>query len=393
MVKILTFTSLYPNRIHKRHGIFVENRLRHLVGTGRVQSRVVAPVPWFPSGNPAFGSYAEYAKVPRQDVRHKIDIQYPRYLQIPKLGMTLAPAMMAVAGLPVLRRIISGGYDFDLIDAHYFYPDGVAAIILGRILHKPVVITARGTDLNLIPGYRIPRMMIRWAAKHAFALVTVCQALKDVLVDLGVDPCRVTVLRNGVDMEMFRPPEHRVKLREQLGIRQATLLSVGHLIKRKGHDLVIQAMKQLPGMSLLIAGDGEEEANLRALVRELDVADRVNFLGAVSHDQLRDYYGAVDILVLASSREGWANVLLESMACGTPVVATNVWGTPEVVAAPVAGRLAKSISAAALAEAVNELLGDYPDRNSVRAYAEGFSWDATTDGQLKIFSELAQVPA
>lgn len=387
-MNLLTFSTLFPNAAMPRHGVFVENRLRHLLASGKVQSRVVAPVPWFPFRHARFGEYANFARAPWQENRHGIDVLHPRYALIPKIGMTAAPWLLARAVRPVLRQIRNEGYDFDIIDAHYFYPDGVAAIMLGSEFNRPVVITARGTDLNLIPKYFWPRRMIQHAAARAAGLITVCQALKDVLVELGVPAERVTVLRNGVDLNLFTPADDRERLRASLGMSGTTLLSVGHLIERKGHDLVIQALTELPQVRLYIAGDGPERNRLGEIARESGVADRVVFLGAVRHEQLRDYYGAADVLVLASSREGWANVLLEAMSCGTPVVASNVWGTPEVVAVPEAGRLMTERTPGALAQAVKDLLNHYPDREATRRYAEGFSWDDTTRGQLTLFERI-----
>lgn len=387
-MKILTFTTLYPDASRPGHGIFVENRLRHLVADGAVQSRVVAPVPWFPSTQPRFGEYAAYARVAAAEVRHGIPVQHPRYLLLPKVGMTLAPYCMAGAVKGMVRSILESGYDFDLIDAHYFYPDGVAAVMIGKALEKPVVITARGTDLNLIPQYALPRRMIRWAAEHSAAMITVCQALKDVLLELGVADSRVTVLRNGVDLDVFRPPADREALRQRLGIGGPTLLSVGYLIERKGHHLVIDALKHLPGVKLLIAGDGPDRARLAEQAAKAGLADRVKLLGRLDARQLADHYGAVDALVLASSREGWANVLLESMACGTPVVATRIWGTPEVVGEACAGELVAERTAPGLVRGVKTLLARAPDRADTRRYAEGFSWDATTAGQKALFERV-----
>ncbi|RJG27556.1 glycosyltransferase family 4 protein [Massilia cavernae] len=388
-MKILTFTTLFPNAVKPNHAIFVETRLRHLVGSGAVESRVVAPVPWFPFSAKRFGQYGDFARVPAAEQRFGLDVLHPRYPVIPKVGMNAAPMLLARAARATVGRLLDEGFDFDLIDAHYFYPDGVAAVRLGQHFNKPVVVTARGSDISLIPQYKEPRKMIQWAASNAAAVITVCDALKTELVQLGADPAKITPLRNGVDLQRFRPGD-RQALRGELGIDGFTLLSVGNLVTLKGHDLTIGALALLPGVSLLIAGSGAERQRLEALARELKVADRVRFLGAVPQAELGRYYGAADAMVLASSREGWANVLLESMACGTPVVASNVWGTPEVVAAPAAGVLMKERSARGVADAVTALRADYPDRAATRRYAEQFGWDATTEGQLRLFGGVIQ---
>ena len=386
-MRILTFSTLYPHAARPNHGIFVETRLRHLLASGKVESKVVAPVPWFPSSNPRFGEYAVFAKAPREERRHGIDIIHPRYLTVPKLGMSVAPLLLAAGVYSAVKNIIQNGYDFEIIDAHYFYPDGVAAILLGRHFGKPVVITARGTDVNLIPRYRLPRAMIRWAARHAAGIITVARALKDDLVGVGVPAGRIEVLRNGVDLQLFRPIEREAG-RRSLGISRTTLLSVGHLIPRKGHDLVIQGLRWLPELDLIVIGDGPEREALGALARESGAADRVRFVGSLAQEELRNYFGAADALVLASSREGWANVLLESMACGTPVVASNIGGTPEVVSAPEAGVLMAERTPEAVAEAVQRLLARNPDRGATRRYAEKFSWEETTRGQLRLFEHV-----
>ena len=380
-MKILTFSTLFPNSEKPGHGIFVETRLRHLAASGQVEARVVAPIPWFPSTNPRFGSYARFAKAPRHELRHGIAVSHPRYPVIPKIGMNLAPMLLAQAAKPTIARMIDEGYDFDLIDAHYFYPDGVAAAMLGRYFNKPLVITARGSDITLFPQYALPRRMIMWAARRADAVITVCNALRDEVVALGVDAGRVVSLRNGVDLELFRPTERTPN-------DLFTLLAVGHLVPVKAQDLIIGALPLLPGVRLVLAGDGPDRMKLEALARELKVGERVTFLGAVPQAQLRSHYGAADALVLSSSREGWANVLLEAMACGTPVVASRVYGTPEVVAAPEAGVLMGERSYQGVADAVNALRAHYPDRAATRRYAERFSWDDTTKGQLHLFDKV-----
>jgi glycosyltransferase involved in cell wall biosynthesis len=387
-VKILVFSSLYPNAVQPVHGLFVERRLLQVVSTGRVEARVVAPVPWFPLTSPRYGEYATFARVPQRESRSGLDVVHPRYPLPPKIGMSAAPLLMALATLPTVRRVRES-FRFELIDAHYYYPDGVAAALIGSWLDVPVTITARGTDISLIPRYRVPRAWIRWAARRSDASIAVCEALRREMVELGIDEHRIQVLRNGVDLELFKPLD-RSASRAQLELGPGRwLLSVGQLIERKGHDLAIRALTQLPGWSLLLAGEGPLRRELESLATELGLSNRVRFAGAVPQAQLPTYYSAVDALVLASSREGWANVLLEAMACGTPVVASPVWGTPEVVAAPAAGVLMQERSASALVTALQHLLDHYPDRRETRAYAEAYDWAPTTRGQLTLFEQLA----
>jgi teichuronic acid biosynthesis glycosyltransferase TuaC len=385
VIRLLTFSTLFPHAARPNQGIFVENRLRHLLASGKATSRVLAPVPWFPSRSARFGDWAVNAMAPRQETRHGIEIEHPRYPVIPKIGMSMAPWLLCRAMVPRIEAMLRAGHRFDAIDAHYIYPDGVAATWLGRRFGLPVVMTARGTDVNLIPKYRTPRRLIQGAIRDAAALVAVSAALKDVLVELGAPDDKVTVLRNGVETDLFRPPADRLAAREALGLKRPTLISVGGLIERKGHHRTIEAMRQLPEFELVIAGDGPERERLSALITQHSLSDRVRLLGSYPHTQLPMLYGAADASVLASSREGWANVLLESMACGTPVVAANIWGNPEVVRSPAAGVIYEPNTADGIAAGVRRLFANAPDRAATRDYAEPFSWDETTAGQLAVF--------
>jgi glycosyltransferase involved in cell wall biosynthesis len=259
--------------------------------------------------------------------------------------------------------------------------------MLGRYFKKPVVITARGSDINLISRYRLPREMILWAAARAEGIITVCNALKTEMVRLGVTADRILPLRNGVDLHYFQPVDRKT-FRKKLGMTHFTLLSVGNLVPVKGHDLVITALPMLTDVRLIIAGSGPERKNLENLARRLNLTDRITFLGALPQSELKDYYGSADALVLASSREGWANVLLESMACGTPVIASNVSGTPEVVASPAAGVLMTERTPSGIVQAIDTLRARYPSHEATRRYAERFSWDPTTLGQIHLFQRI-----
>lgn len=374
-MKILVLSSLYPNDAQRRHGIFIEHRVAHVVQPGD-EVRVVAPVPWFPSGHARFGRYAAFAQAPRAAVRRGVSITHPRHLVVPKIGMRIAPALMAAA---LYRHVaaIRRDFDFDVIDSYYLYPDGVAASLIARRFDRPFVMSALGSDVSEIPRDARARAMILAACAQASAVTTVAAALRDELIVLGAAPGNLHVVEHGVDLALFSPPADRAALRRQLGMTAPTVLSVGHLIDRKGHDFAIRAIARLPGVRLVIAGDGPREAALRALASSVGVADRVDFLGHVEQHRLPDLYGAADITASCSDREGIANVLLESLACGTPLVATPVWGSPEVVRTHEAGLLVADRSDAAIAEGIARLLADLPDRAETRRYGERYDWRET----------------
>lgn len=384
-LRLLTFTTLYPNAAQLNHGVFVENRLRHLLASGQAQATVLAPVPWFPFRSPRFGSWARYAEVPRAERRHGIEVLHPRFAAPPRIGMHTGPHALWLVARGALRRLLAEGRRFDAIDAHYLYPDGVAAVWLGREFGLPVVITARGSDTSLLPRFRRPGRLIREAIAGADALIAVSAGLKEGLVALGAPAAKVTVLRNGVDLTLFRPPEDRAAARAALGLQGAVLLSVGLLIPRKGHHHIIDALPALPGVTLLIAGEGPDRTALEAQVARLGLGARVRFLGALPHAELPRLYGAADALVLASEREGWANVLLEAMACGTPAIAGPAWGSREAICRPEAGLVLPATTPEAIAEGVRALLAAPPGRAATRAHAEAFGWEATTQGQVTLF--------
>ncbi|MCW8834415.1 MAG: glycosyltransferase, partial [Colwellia sp.] len=193
-------------------------------------------------------------------------------------------------------------------------------------------------------------------------------------------------IRNGVDLNLFKPANDRAQVRAKLALESFTLLMVGNLVELKGHALVIRALAQLPAATLIIIGEGELEQELKLLAKQLNLENRINFVGGVQQSQLPDFYAAADCLVLASSREGWANVLLESMACGTPVVATKVWGTPEVVSKPEAGLLINR-DVDSIKQGIEQFISNNIDRNKTRQYAQEFSWSATSTAQYELFEK------
>lgn len=387
-IRILTFSTLYPNSSYQNHGVFVENRLRHLVEGNCVESTVIAPVPWFPFKSRLFGSWARLNDIPSEEARHGLRVLHPRYLTLPWIGMSVAPHLLYRFMVPFIQQLLGQVGKFDLIDAHYLYPDGVAAVWLGRRFGLPVVVTARGSDVTLIPKYHFPRLLITRALSKAAAIIAVSSALKQELVRLGVPSSRVTVLRNGVDTELFKPPRDRNVARARVGFLRPTLLSVGLLIERKGHERTIRALAYLPEFELVIVGDGPDRKRLERVAQTIGVSERVRMIGSRPHYELSEMYGAADMLVLSSTREGWANVLLESMACGTPVIVSNIPGSCEIVQRPEAGLIVEENTPEAIARAIRRLWTCRPARGSTRAYAENFSWEEVSVGQQRLFARV-----
>ncbi|MGF1786036.1 glycosyltransferase family 4 protein [Photobacterium swingsii] len=391
-MNILTISTLFPNSKDPKHGVFVETRLKHLKKHyPDVNITVIAPVPWFPFKSAYFGQYSLYANTPLYEQRNGFDVYHPRYLVVPKIGMTLTPVTLAYCIENQVQQLLDQGLTFDAIDGHYFYPDGVAINQVAKRFKLPFTVTARGTDINLIPQFKKPKRQIQQVLQDSNHNMAVCEALRQEMISLGAEPQKVSTLRNGVDLDLFQfsNEDKQQQLREELDLPadKTIVISVGWLIERKGHHHVIRAINDVPNALLLIAGNGPEDKNLKQLVKSLGLENRVCFLGQQPQAVLNQYYGAADILALASSREGWANVLLEAMACGTPVVATKIWGSPEVVQDTHAGLLVER-DPQQITKAIEQLSHKTFSRLQTRQYAEKFDWQSTSDKQYQLFREL-----
>jgi teichuronic acid biosynthesis glycosyltransferase TuaC len=192
-----------------------------------------------------------------------------------------------------------------------------------------------------------------------------------------------------VDLALFQPHD-RQTARGALGFTRPTVLAVGNLVALKRHWLMVEALTHLPEVELVIVGEGPERPGIEKLARERKVADRVRLLGRVPQDCLPEIYSAADLLLLVSTHEGWPNVLLESMGCGTPVVVSPMDGIADIVGAADAGRILADVTPSGLASAIRELLAAPPSRAATHRYAEQFDWQSTTDGQIALFHEILE---
>lgn len=316
-------------------------------------------------------------RIPREEVIDGLKIYHPRYALVPKISMPLHGFLMYIGSLRLVDRLHSE-VGFDCIDAHYVYPDGLAAALLARRLNIPLVVSARGTDINVFPSFRLIRPMIRWTLRKASGTIGVCAALRDAMLDLGSSKDTSRVIGNGIDLDRFQYLD-RTEARRQLGIPldAEMIVSVGALLPVKGHKFTISAVAQLrqsrPKLRLYIVGEGKSRPELLDMIRNLNLCDHVFLVGSKPNDCLSPWYSAANVSCLSSSREGWANVLLESLACGTPVVATRVGGTPDVLVSPELGTLVEQ-DAESIAAALDAALKKDWDHTSLVNYARRREW-------------------
>jgi glycosyltransferase involved in cell wall biosynthesis len=377
MLRVLTLATLFPDSSRPNFGIFVERQVQALLRRGDAEVRVVAPVGVPPWPLCKIGHYAALSALPLRETRNGIAVERPRFTVLPKIGVASRPRALARAILPLLKRIRSA-FAFDVIDAEFFFPDGPAAVWLGRQLGVPVSIKARGSDLHFWGVEAKTAALVRDAGCAADGMLAVSAALRDDMIALGMSGDRIRVHRTGVDLTRFRPAD-RAALKASFGISGPMLLTVGALIPRKGQSLVIQALADVPDATLVFAGAGPDAGSLAALAARLGVEKRVRFLGAVPHDALPRLFAAADAMVLASASEGLANAWVEAIACGTPVVITDVGGARELVTRASAGRLVAR-EAGAIAEGIRAVLAERSPAAEIRACAEPFTWEANAEG-------------
>ena len=388
-LRVLSLSTLYPNDVTPNFGVFVERQMQAVMKRGDVDLTMVNPlgIPPFPlSRHPR---YRALTGLPGKELRGGVPVLRPPFRLIPGIGARFNAAAEAKAVLPLARQL-HAEHPFDLIDAQFFYPDGPAAVRIGRALGLPVSIKARGADIHHWGKDPATARQVLEAGQAADGLLAVAQGLADDMAVLGMDRERITIHRTGLNADLFRPYDRKM-CRDQLGLPRdvPVLATVGALIPRKGQSFAIEALAQLPGAILVLAGKGEDENALKSQAERLGVADRVRFLGAVPHGELPVLLNAADVFVLPSSSEGLANAWVEALACGTPVVTTPIPGAQELITDPAWGRLVPR-DGTAIAAAVSELLADRPDPETVRAAVAEYSWEANAAALVTHWRRVAR---
>ncbi|MBI1853644.1 MAG: glycosyltransferase [Planctomycetes bacterium] len=375
MMKVLAVTSLLPNAAEPGKGTFVVARIEAAARAADAEVRAVSPIPWFPRV-PGPERWRRFAEVPDEGWAGSIPVRYVRSVVTPKIGTSLYAVWLASA----LERALSRErkrFAFDVIDAHYLYPDGAAAAMVARSLGVPLVLSARGSDLHSLRRHALLRPWLRFAIRRARRFIVVSRSLLGDVEALGLDPSRAHVIPNGVDFSCFQPID-RAAARSQLGVpaEGKMLLAVGRLHPVKNFPLLFDALSRLDkDVSLYVVGAGGEEAMLRALAARAETPGRIHFVGERTQRELAKWYSAADVFCLSSIREGCPNALLEALACGTPAVSTDVGDVREVITSDGIGTVVREPGSDAFADALRAALARAFDRSEVAAAVRGRSWD------------------
>lgn len=369
MLRVLVLSTRFPDRLRPNFGIFVERQTLELTARPGIAAEVIAPIGRAPYPL-SIAARSRLDELPHEEIWKGLCVHRPRFAVLPYLPF-LRPGALA-RGLRPLASAIRRRFAFDLVSAEFSWPEGPAAVALGRALGVPVAIKARGMEFETRARRSSTRRQLVAACHAAERLLAVSESVKRAMVAAGLPAERITVHYPAVDPDLFRPGD-REAAKARLGMGGPILVAAGNLIPAKGHRHALDALARLPGATLIIAGDGPERSALLAQARQLGVAERLRLPGSVPQALLPAFFAAADVTLHPSLVEGFGHVRIESLACGVPIVTTAAGDGATIVDRPAAGRIVEA-DGSAIAAAVAELLAAPPAPADVRATALRFGW-------------------
>ena len=375
-MRALIVTNLFPNRAEPGRGVFNQQQFEALPAEWQLE--VIAPLPWTARVPGALcpESWRRIMDVPVRETIGRVNVHHPRYLVVPKVGRWLSGRSFFRGIWPLARRLHEAS-PFDAILATWAYPDVFGAALAAQRLGVPFVAKVHGSDVYLAARSAWRRRAVRWALERCAGVVAVSASLKEVLVSFGVPEETIRVIPNGVDIERFRPMDRReARVQLSLPLEGRRIVFVGNLAPVKGIPVLLQAMAALPeDVSLSLVGDGAQRAALEAFIKRLGLTGRATLVGRVPHAMIPSWMNAADLFCLPSASEGCPNVIVESLACGRPVVASRVGGIPELLQDARCGLLVPPNEPAALAEALRRGLDGSWEPDVIRRTVEHRGWE------------------
>ena len=384
-MKILVLTDMFPSKEEPASGVFVYELSKAVSYKNEVV--VIHPRLWDPFSRKSCKEKQNYHLH-----MNGMEIYRPKLFILPKGDRLFFRAFaFLIAALPLLRKLRKI-FRFELIHAHMAGHAGFAAVLLGMLFGKPVIVTAHGSDIHSFPGYFFLKRMTLFTLKRAHKIVAVSQSLKDSILKMDVFPGKISVIRNGVNHKEFFPFD-KTNARERLGlpINKKLILFIGNLLPVKGIDSLLRAfagMGKKDQIGLIIIGKGESERELKTLTKELYIDTQVHFVGSRKHDEIPVWLNACDVLCLPSLREGFPTVVVEAFACGRPVVATKVGGIPEAIVDDTLGIVVEPYNEKALASALNKVLEKEWDYQAIAKYGKRFSWNTIAEEYTELYKNV-----
>lgn len=384
-MRLVFLTNVFPNPFEPTKGTFNLEMVRALQEDHSIE--VLSPVSWL---DELRASAAEPPFLPgRRAWMDGVEACYPRFYYTPKILRSCYGWFMWQSVSGRLLRSVRTNPPHAIL-TYWAHPDGYVALRAARCIGKPCVIMVGGSDVLLLTSRPSRRRCILEVLANADAVIAVSRDIKSKLVTFGIDPAKVHVVYRGVDTKRFAPGD-RQEARRRLGLPQErpVLLWVGRMVPVKRLDVLLDACEILRArrsdIRVALVGAGPLEKSLKTQCTGRSLEDIVTFAGSAAHSDLPDWYQAADLLVLPSQSEGVPNVLLESMACGTPFVASRVGGIPEI-ATPGLDRLVEAADPRALADGVQEKLA----RNGPPVERRFFpgSWSAVAQQLTEVIQPL-----
>lgn len=399
-MKVLVVSYLFPNALYPNRGVFVLNRLRAVGRHGEI--KVINPIPWFPFSS-RFREYRNYSQIPRREILNGIEVYHPRFFALPVVLKGLVAITYVLAILPRVVRM-RREWRFDIVSLEWTYPDLPAGCFLARLFGVPQTLTVRGSAAFHLSDLGLRRRIVNWLLPNSDRIIALSSRLADRCVSLGAAPEHVSVVRNGVDVERFRPLDRRL-CREKVGVssNETLILAIGYVTPNKAFDRLIEALPTLGSSTrlYLIGPDGafaqgDQTAELMALADRLGVRDRVHLVGEVPNQDLPLWYSAADLFCLSSKDEGTPNVLCEALASGCPAVATDVGSVRDVLADPEMGLVVPN-SSAGVRDGLASCLARQFDRARIAAAMARYDWawcgDQVVDVYRRALAERRQRPS
>ncbi|MFA4948199.1 MAG: glycosyltransferase family 4 protein [Candidatus Krumholzibacteriia bacterium] len=376
-MKVICITNLFPDVMRPGLAPFNKQQILHLAAFHEL--RLIVPVPW-----PRYAALVLHGRKPEplEECRGLMTVHYPPYFYTPKIMRRSYGAFYERSIAALFDRLVRTDRP-DVVYATWAYPDCFAAALLAGRYDIPFVARIHGSDINEHMEYPVRKRRILDTMRWAREVVSVSAALRKRLVAEGVDAGKIHVIYNGIDRGLFRPFDRGAARRElHLDESKRIVLYAGNFEPVKGIDILIEAFGKLDtAAELHIVGDGPERRRLAGLARALPPEKKVMFHGRIPHRLMGTWLNACDVFCLPSLAEGTPNVVLEALACRTPVVAADTGGVPEVVSAG-SGVLFRRGDAGALAGALTETLGRPWDRARIECPAGSWEDNARALGRL-----------